>query len=51
MKKTLKNVANMFHLWHPYNERDIGLFYWEMMKNKEKNRFVCETGVRSNNII
>lgn len=41
--KSCKNVANMFHLWHPYNERDIGSFYWEkMIKNKEENRFVCE---------
>lgn len=50
--KSCKNVANQFHLWHPYHERDIGSFYWEKMKeNKEENRFVCETGVRSNNII
>jgi glycosyltransferase involved in cell wall biosynthesis len=44
--KSCKNVANQFHLWHPYNERDIGLFYWEKMnKNKEENRFVCDKGL------
>jgi glycosyltransferase involved in cell wall biosynthesis len=44
--KSCKNVANQLHLWHSYNERDIGSFYWEkMVKNKEVNRFVCENGV------
>ena len=47
--KSCKNVANMFHLWHPYNERDSGSYYWEkMIKNKEINKFVCETGLNSN---
>lgn len=44
--KSCKNVANQFHLWHPYNERDIGPFYWEkMVENKEANRFRCEKGL------
>lgn len=46
--KSCKNVANQFHLWHPYNERDIGSFYWEkMVKNKKLNRFVCDEGLSS----
>jgi len=46
--KSCKNVANQFHLWHPWNERDIGSFYWEkMIKNKEENRSVCEKGINS----
>lgn len=44
--KSCKNVANQFHLWHTYNERDIGPFYWEkMVKNKEINLFACELGL------
>lgn len=44
--KSCKNVANMFHLWHPYNERDIGPFYWnKMVENQKENRFVCEKGL------
>lgn len=44
--KSCKNVANMFHLWHTYNERDIGSFYWnKMVKNKEAQRFRCEKGL------
>ncbi|MCK9373403.1 MAG: glycosyltransferase [Sulfuricurvum sp.] len=44
--KSCKNVANQFHLWHPYNERDIGSFYWEkMVENQKENRFVCEKGL------
>ncbi|MDP3588637.1 MAG: glycosyltransferase [Sulfuricurvum sp.] len=50
--KSCKNVANQFHLWHKYNERDIGIFYWEkMIKNKEENRFVCHEGLNSHNRI
>lgn len=46
--KSCKNVANQFHLWHLYNERDIGAFYWEkMVENKEANRFRCEKGLSS----
>lgn len=44
--KSCKNVANMFHLWHTYNERDIGSFYWnKMVENKEADRFRCEKGL------
>ncbi|MDD5716651.1 MAG: glycosyltransferase [Sulfuricurvum sp.] len=46
--KSCKNVANQFHLWHTYNERDIGPFYWEkMVTNKAMNRFVCEEGLNT----
>lgn len=46
--KSCKNVANQFHLWHTYNERDIGPFYWEkMVKNRESNRVVCELGLNT----
>lgn len=49
--KSCKNVANQFHLWHPYNERDIGSFYWEkMVRNKEKNSYVCQEGLSTHNI-
>lgn len=46
--KSCKNVANMFHLWHTYNERDIGPFYWnKMVENQKENRFVCEKGLNT----
>lgn len=46
--KSCKNVANQFHLWHTYNERDIGPFYWEkMVKNRESNRVICEVGLNT----
>lgn len=46
--KSCKNVANQFHLWHPYNERDIGPFYREKMRdNRAQKRFVCETGLNT----
>ncbi|MDD2828630.1 MAG: glycosyltransferase [Sulfuricurvum sp.] len=46
--KSCKNVANQFHLWHTFNERDVGADCWEkMLKNKEKNRFVCEIGINT----
>jgi len=44
--KSCKNVANQFHLWHPYNERDIGSFYWEkMIENQKNNRFQTVSGI------
>jgi glycosyltransferase involved in cell wall biosynthesis len=44
--KSCKNVANQFHLWHKYNERDIGSFYWEkMVENKANNRFKALVGI------
>lgn len=46
--KSCKNVANQFHLWHPYNERDIGPFYWEqMVENQKNNRFICKKGLNT----
>ncbi len=46
--KSCKNVANMLHLWHSFNTRDISSFYWEkMIANKEINRFVCEQGLNT----
>lgn len=46
--KSCKNTANMFHLWHPYNERDIGPFYFnKMIENKEANKIKCEKGLSS----
>lgn len=46
--KSCKNVANQFHLWHTYNERDIGPFYWEkMVKNRKSNRMICEVGLNT----
>ncbi|MFA6189232.1 MAG: glycosyltransferase [Sulfuricurvum sp.] len=46
--KSCKNVANMFHLWHPYNERDIGSFYWEkMIKNQNNGRYICVAGMNT----
>ncbi|WP_294923770.1 hypothetical protein [Sulfuricurvum sp.] len=45
--KSCKNVANQFHLWHTYNERDIGPFYCEkMVKNRKSNRMICEVGFK-----
>lgn len=44
--KSCKNVANQFHLWHPYNERDIGSFYWnKMVERQNSNCFICENGL------
>lgn len=44
--KSCKNAANQFHLWHTYNERDIGPFHWnKMIDNKEAHRFRCEKGL------
>lgn len=44
--KSCKNVANQFHLWHRYNERDIGLYYLnKMIESKEANQFICEKGL------
>jgi glycosyltransferase involved in cell wall biosynthesis len=46
--KSCKNVANQFHLWHTYNERDIGPFYGEkMVKNQKDNRFICVDGLNT----
>lgn len=46
--KSCKNVANQFHLWHTYNERDIGPFYWEkMVENQKGNRYICEAGINT----
>ncbi|MDD5211695.1 MAG: glycosyltransferase [Sulfuricurvum sp.] len=46
--KSCKNVANQFHLWHGYNERDIGSYYLnKMIENKEANQFICEKGLAS----
>lgn len=45
--KSCKNVANMMHLWHKFNNRDPGILSWEkMITNKEANRFVCQTGIQ-----
>lgn len=44
--KSCKNVANQFHLWHPYNERDIGPFYWKkMVENQKMSRFKTLYGI------
>src|SRR3989338_6468878 len=46
--KSCKNVANQFHLWHQYNERDIGSFYGEkMVKNQKDNRYICNDGLNT----
>lgn len=46
--KSCKNTANMFHLWHPYNERDIGPFYREkMLENERKGEFICKDGLNT----
>lgn len=45
--KSCKNVANMFHLWHKFNDRDPGSLCWEkMMANKEVARYVCAMGIK-----
>lgn len=44
--KSCKNVANQFHLWHKFNDRNPGVQCWErMVSNKEANRFVCQIGI------
>lgn len=49
--KSCKNVANQFHLWHPYNERDIGPFYrHKMIDNQNNRRYVCENGLNTHNL-
>lgn len=46
--KSCKNVANQFHLWHTYNERDIGSFYWKkMVENQKNSRYICEAGINT----
>jgi len=46
--KSCKNVANQFHIWHPYNARDISSFYWEkMVKNQEMKQIICELGLNT----